>query len=479
MKKILTFIAGTMITGSVLAGGLVTNNNQSAMFTRLQNRNASTEIDAVYFNPAGLTKLGDGFYASINNQTIGQKRTITNNYVNLSGTSPKEYIGKVSAPVYPGVYVAYKTGKLALSAGFNPVGGGGGAKYSTGLPSFEMGISDLVPVIKGTLTPLAALIPTVNNVTAYQADIFFEGKSIYFGYQANVSYAINDMISVAIGGRMVSAKNEYSGYITSVKIETPAAFGGLQAPGDFLRTVAGLVPNPTKTVLTQTAAVIDTKTSVDADAVMKGTGFTPILSVNISPSEKINIALKYEFQTKLNLKTTVNGGKNGGGMFIQDSIAIADMPAILSAGINFSPINKLMLSTSFNYYFDKAVDYDGQKDVVLNKIDKNFIEFGLGAEYGINDKLRISGGWAHTITGVNENYQSDMTYSTNTNSFGAGFGYKINEMIDLNIGGQYTMYAEGSKDFTHMLGTIPITVKETYNKSTWIVGAGLNFSFGK
>jgi long-chain fatty acid transport protein len=127
MRKILTFIAGTMITGSVLAGGLVTNTNQSAMFTRLQNRNASTGIDAVYFNPAGLTKLGDGFFVSINNQTINQTQTITNDYTYLEGTKPRTFIGKVSAPVYPGVYIAYKTGKLVFSGGFNVIGGGGGA----------------------------------------------------------------------------------------------------------------------------------------------------------------------------------------------------------------------------------------------------------------------------------------------------------------------------------------------------------------
>ncbi|MDO9341264.1 MAG: hypothetical protein Q7T72_12155 [Bacteroidales bacterium] len=87
----------------------------------------STSIDAVYFNPAGLTKLGDGFYVSINNQTIGQTKKVLNNYSYLSGT-PKEYIGKVSAPLFPGVYLAYNTGKLSFSAGINPIGGGGGAK---------------------------------------------------------------------------------------------------------------------------------------------------------------------------------------------------------------------------------------------------------------------------------------------------------------------------------------------------------------
>jgi hypothetical protein len=30
-----------------------------------------------------------------------------------------------------------------------------------------------------------------------------------------------------------------------------------------------------------------------------------------------------------------------------------------------------------------------------------------------------------------------------------------------------------------MLGTNPVPVIETYNKSTWLIAAGLDFSFGK
>ncbi len=207
MRKLLTFVAATFITGSLLAGGLVTNTNQSAMYTRLQNRNASTGIDAVYFNPAGLTKLGNGFFASVNNQTISQTKTIVNNYSFLSGT-PKEYIGNVSAPIYPGVYVVYNTGKLSFSAGFNPIGGGGGATYDNGLPSFETNVSNLVPLLA------SQSIPT----TAYTADIFFEGSSVYFGYQANVGYKINEKLSVAAGVRIVNAANTYKGFLKNISI---------------------------------------------------------------------------------------------------------------------------------------------------------------------------------------------------------------------------------------------------------------------
>ncbi len=403
--------------------------------------------------------------------------------LSVSFRTPKEYIGKVSAPIFPGVYVAYNTGKFSFSAGFNPIGGGGGAKYKTGLPSFEMPISNVVPSLAISLAPLDAAFnsvtgtdPGFRNITGYTADIYFKGSSVYFGYQANISFEINDKISAAIGGRFVSAKNTYSGYIRNVKINAPAAYGGSQAPGDYLRLVAAIpgVPAGTKAVLNGTAAYIDGATSVEADAEMKGTGFTPILSLNLTPSENLNIAVRYEFKTKLNLKTNVNNGKNGGGLFQQDSVAIADLPATLSIGLNFKPTDKLMLSGSFNYYFDKNVDYDGQKKVNINMIDKNFLEFGLGAEYALTEKLRISAGWSHTTTGVNKNYQSDMSFSTNTNSFGGGFGYRITPMIDLNLGFQRAFYAEGSKSFSD-----PIPYTETYNKSTWMIAAGLDFSFGK
>ena len=70
MRKILTLVLALVVSGSVFAGGLVTNTNQGALYIRLQSRNASTGVDAVYYNPAGLTKLAPGFHFGLNNQTI-------------------------------------------------------------------------------------------------------------------------------------------------------------------------------------------------------------------------------------------------------------------------------------------------------------------------------------------------------------------------------------------------------------------------
>jgi long-chain fatty acid transport protein len=543
MRKLLTFFAGTLITGSVLAGGLVTNTNQSAMFTRLQNRNASTGIDAVYYNPAGLTRLGDGFYVSINNQTIGQTKTVGNNYAYLSGTTggttSRDFVGKVSAPLFPGVYVAYNAGKVSFSAGFNPIGGGGGAKYDKGLPSFEAMVADLVPLLA------SQSIPT----TLYSADIFFEGSSVYFGYQANVGYKINDMLSLAAGMRLVSAANSYKGHLRNININPnypafgAAYTGGMVLASDFFTsgatfltglatssisaatglttainggvpattplsamppgTVAGvtqllgaagisavgmnigtaaatlnaIAPGFTAKATSMTSNAASTQ-NIEVDASQSGMGYTPIISANFSPSEKLNIAVKYEFKTKLELTTKVKNNM-GGGIFTDGTKVIADMPAMLAVGAEYKPIDNLMVSASMNYYFDKNVDYDGSASLNINMIDKNFVEYGLGLEYAFSTELRASAGWVATSTGVNSNYQNEQEYSTNTNSFGAGFGYRITSMIDLNIGGQYTFYKKGSKDFNHMLGTNPILLTETYAKKTWLVAVGLDFYFGK
>jgi long-subunit fatty acid transport protein len=248
---------------------------------------------------------------------------------------------------------------------------------------------------------------------------------------------------------------------------TPAQIGGI--------TIAGAqgTLNAAAPVLSSNAAVMSANAAatkdVNVDATMSGTGITPIVSVNYSPTEQLNLSARYEFKTKIDLKTKV-APDMGGPLFTNDSIGVGDMPAALSLGATFRPTEKLMFTASFNEYFDKNVNYDGRTD----EIDKNFLEFGLGVEYAITEKLRVSTGWSHTTTGVNNNYQGSMSFSTNTNSFGGGFGYRITPMIDLNLAFQRAFYAEGSKPFSD-LGNYT----ETYNKSTWMIAAGLDFSFGK
>jgi len=161
---------------------------------------------------------------------------------------------------------------------------------------------------------------------------------------------------------------------------------GSYAPGDYLRAVSGAagIPPQQVAILQGTASVLDGLTAdLEVDAEEKGTGFAPIIGVNIAPNDKINIGLKYEFKTKMELTTTVNDGKGANGMFIQDSTVHGDMPAMFSAGIQYKVLPKLTASAGFHYYFDKSANYgktlDSTGEQVGNEevIDDNFFEIAL------------------------------------------------------------------------------------------------------
>ncbi|MBU0528188.1 aromatic hydrocarbon degradation protein, partial [bacterium] len=231
MRKIGTiFIIGLLLVGFVFAGGIVTNTNQSADFIRMMNRNASTDVDAVYFNPAGLTSLNDGLSFYLSSQTVFQNRTIISDVGTLNSDT---FEGTTFVPVFPNFYIAYKTGNLAIGAGLTPIGGGGGAVYDDGLPSFE------VPASLLTAGLTASGIPT----SKYELDVAFDGSSLYLGGQAVVSYKINDMISVAGGARYFTATNTYTGHLTDIMINPnyPAAgfTGNMVSAPTFFTTMSG------------------------------------------------------------------------------------------------------------------------------------------------------------------------------------------------------------------------------------------------
>jgi long-chain fatty acid transport protein len=173
MKKVLVLTLAVLVSVPLAFSAIITNTNQSTQYLRLLARNASTDVDAVYYNPAGLTKLADGFHLDVHNEYINQDKTVTNNFPFLALRSPMpasadvSYVGTVRVPLYPNVYLVYKQGPLAFSFGFGPNAGGGSAEFKTGLPSFETPYS-VYPLLISVLLG----IPT----TQYSLDMQFKGE---------------------------------------------------------------------------------------------------------------------------------------------------------------------------------------------------------------------------------------------------------------------------------------------------------------
>jgi len=563
-KTIIVLILLIGLSFPVVAGGLFTNTNQSALWVRMLVRDAATGVDAVYYNPAGLAKLNNGFHLSLNNQFITQTKDVTNSLPTLHDGF---YRGDVKAPVFPGLYAVFKKNKWAVSFGFNPVGGGGGATYDRGLPSFEMDISGLVPQLSG-LSALGL------NVTDYSADIFFEGTSVFFGAQLGVTYAINDMISVFAGGRYILANNSYEGYLKNISVTangeehradwwlinaavptvngaatqatvgagsaTGAAnamqplidggYGGMTfaeaegatvinsdtrallegglialgftqpqvdamtlqvAQGSYTGAAAQLTTlaaqlTATSTVLTGTASQLADK---EVETKQKGTGITPVFGIHFQPTDNLAIAVKYEHHTKIELTNETK--HDDVNMFPDDAKVRSDMPGMLSVGVNYSPLSKLTLAGGLHYYFDKpayygkyevdvegnpVIDDDGVSWVMVNNedyIDKGYMEYGLGIEYGLMNKLDVSLGFLRAVPGVKDNYQTDLSYGLTSSTVSGGFTYRLSDMIGLTLGVGYSFYEDQTLDYTHDLGDYT----QKYEKANTFVGFGVDLHF--
>jgi len=419
MRKIYAVILAVLSTSSVLAGGLVTNTNQSASFIRNPSRGASLEIDAAYFNPAGLVFLPDGFHFSVNSQTITQERSIS---TDLATLNRRDFVGSVLAPVFPSVYAVYKINNLAFSLGVMPIGGGGTALYEDGLPSFEAQVAALPAGMT------AAGIPT----TRYGFDVEFDGSSVFWGFQGVAAYKVNDRLSVSAGLRFITANNSYNGYLQHILINpNQPAFGawfnghnmfsapfffnsaatvlrgwstgatsfatalqpiitaghggvllsagttvtltaanvtaiqglitaaGLSHTGMTIAAAQGVLRDVAAPGFSTRATAMTAQAVATADrkvnATQTGTGFAPIVGFTFKPIEQLVIGFKYEHKAAMTL--TNETVVDGTGMFPDGAETPSDMPSKFSLGVSFGVTPRLNISGTAHYYLDRSANF--------------------------------------------------------------------------------------------------------------------------
>jgi len=484
MKRFLLFSVSLLVLcSSVYAGGLVTNTNQSAAWARTLTREASLGIDAVYFNPAGLVHLTNGIHFSLTNQTIFQTRQITSSYPLITG-SPRTYEAELTAPLFPSFYAAYKRDKWAFSAGFNIIGGGGSADYTEGLPSFEIPVASMVPMLQQNLgaidqgfVSLGFPDPGFGNITGYNMNAAFNGSSMYLGFQAGATYAITDMISVAIGARYVSASNSYEGSLNGVTIDAPAAYGGAQAPGNYLRTVA-MTPGldaVTVATLNGTASALDAQTAdKELAASQSGSGFTPIIGVNLHLTDRINIAARYEHHTSIEMTNETE--VDDVGLFPDGETKRADLPGLFTLGARIRPLENLTFSAGFNYFLDKNAYYgnigpEGEQINNETTIDENAYTLSASLEYKLLGILGVSAGYSTGNLGINDTYQSDMNYANRSSSVGGGVFLNAGKLLTINAGVVYVRYEDYQESYAD-----PVNYTDTYRKNTMLLAVGVDIS---
>lgn len=475
-KKNLALIAMSLLSGSVaMAGGILTNTNQSAHFLRNPARDASTEIDAAYTNPAGLAMLKDGLHFSFSNQSAFQTRTITSTYLPFiwnGGSDTKEFEGKASAPIIPSLQGAYKKGKWVLSGNLAVTGGGGKATFDKGLPSFEAGLAQL----PGIINMLGQKVPQLNGMTAnqYSVDAYMKGANFIFGGQLGGTYKINEMFAAYAGFRLNIVRNKYEGHLRDLKTNPTLTAAGLK--GDMIDASAFIdmaiqaSEDPAQRaqlgLLKQASGE-----GVYLNSTQSGWGVAPILGFNFNYENKLNIGIKYEFKTALDVENDTK--RDDTGMFRDGVNTSHDIPALLTIGASYKFTDKLTANLGYHRFFDSKAKMDGGKQKYAGSTN----EYLAGIEYQIDRMFLISAGGQITNYGVTDKFQKDLSFSCDSYSIGFGGAVNVSPTVRLNAGYFWTTYSDYTKEPGGGLSASTSTAKDVFGRTNKVFGVGVDFSF--
>lgn len=524
------------------AGGFLTNTNQNVAFNRMMSREASIGIDGVYYNPAGVVFLGDGHHLSINWQLAYQDRTIKNDYSLFTNNvnnpiTPREFKGEAFAPVIPSFQYAYNKGRWSFQGNFALTGGGGKCTFDNGLGSFERIVAETAMAACGLARTVDGALGSVlgREVSMFGSDQAFgaggkysynsymHGRQYYFGLSLGAAYKVSDNFSVFGGVRGIYATTNYYGYVEDIKVGNMPLY---------------MVLDPTK----KDAA------NIELSCDQNGIGFTPIIgvdfktgkwnfsakyefktrmrlknkSVNLVPSignlpanlsSQMTQILTAQFtqaglpaeqaaakaeaaatavlanqtvqQTMLGLKKQFDTELDEAiGEYADGKKIAADIPAYLSVGVGYSPIDPLCINVGFHFFDDKnAKAYNNRQE----KLDHGTLEYNAGVEYDINKKFTVSAGWQSTNYGLPEEeattskdkrFMDDKSFVTSSNSVGLGGVWHFNKKMSFTVAYFHTFYQH--KKTTESVELIPgnaINYSADYSRNNNVFAAGIDINF--
>lgn len=540
--KVACLTAAIASSSVSFAGGFLTNTNQNVAFNRMMSREASIGIDGVYYNPAGVVFLGDGHHLSINWQLAYQDRTIKNDYSLFTNNvnnpiTPREFKGEAFAPVIPSFQYAYNKGRWSFQGNFALTGGGGKCTFDNGLGSFERIVAETAMAACGLARTVDGALGSVlgREVSMFGSDQAFgaggkysynsymHGRQYYFGLSLGAAYKVSDNFSVFGGVRGIYATTNYYGYVEDIKVGNMPLY---------------MVLDPTK----KDAA------NIELSCDQNGIGFTPIIgvdfktgkwnfsakyefktrmrlknkSVNLVPSignlpanlssqmtqiltaqftqaglpaeqaaakaeaaatavlanqtvQKTMLGLKNQFDTELDEAI---------GEYADGKKIAADIPAYLSVGVGYSPIDPLRINVGFHFFDDKnAKAYNNRQE----KLDHGTLEYNAGVEYDINKKFTVSAGWQSTNYGLPEEeattskdkrFMDDKSFVTSSNSVGLGGVWHFNKKMSLTVAYFHTFYQH--KKTTESVELIPgnaINYSADYSRNNNVFAAGIDINF--
>ena len=501
MKRNLSIIAVLlMMSVSAMAGGILTNTNQSVLFLKNPARDGAIGLDGVYSNPAGVAFMPEGFHFAFNWQYAHQTRTITSTNPLFAlgkkndGNPTKTFEGIADAPFIPSVQAAYNKGDWSFQFNFSLPGGGGVCEFENGLGSFENAVGSIAYLLQQRGL----------GVEGYDVDGYMRGRQYFFGFQLGAAYKINDSWSVYGGLRALYGNASYRARLSNIQVKmrneqgeayfvnfdqfinNNIAYINKQLGQAELDTQMGaMTPEQLAAVQEQAnAALVPLEMlqkygqGVNLMSNQEGFGIAPIIGVDFKVGN-FNFAAKYEFNTEMKMKNhstlekalKIEGdyanfpGIENINKYENDTDVDEDAPALLAVGAQWDIIPQVHLNLGYHHYYDKNAHwYNNAQD----KLDHGTNEFLAGVEWDVSPRVNISCGGQLTRYGLTDAYMNDLSFVVNSYSAGFGVSYKATDKVTLTAAYFQTNY----DNYDKVTSTEP-RVSDTFTRTNRVLGLGV------
>ena len=495
MKKIvLSLFVFTMTTVSALAGGILTNTNQSVLFLKNPARDAAIGLDGVYSNPAGVVFMPEGLHLAFNWQYAHQTRTITSTNPLFAmgkkndGKVTKTFEGVADAPVIPSLQAAYNKGSWSIQFNFSMPGGGGVCEYGSGLGSFESAVGGIAYQLQQ-----AGL-----GVEGYDMDAYMRGRQYYFGFQLGAAYKIDSHWAVYGGLRMLYGDASYRARLTNIQVKMRDAQGETYyvnfdrfinnsiasinkrvGQAELATSLGAMTPEQLAAVQAQAEAGLTPLESlqkysqgVNLMSIQTGFGFAPIIGVDYKVGN-FNFAAKYEFNTQMKMKnhsTLEKAMEIEAVNKYQDGTEVdEDAPALLTVGAEWSVRPDLRLNLGYHHYYDKNAHWYNNAQ---EQLDHGTNEYLAGVEWDVTPRVNLSCGGQLTRYGLTDEYMNDMSFVVNSYSVGAGISYKATDKLTLTLAYFQTNYSDYDRTNYPTEG-----ISDSFTRTNRVLGLGCQVDF--
>ncbi len=473
---------------------------RSAEYVRTQSRNASTEADAVHYNPAGLSFMQNGgIYIMVNSVNVYTHKGDSIGMWGAQGVnsfnrliSPMQsryqsvgrYLSTMALAMPTNVSFIFRRDNWAVFADVSAFRGQPGATYTQGASSLDR-------LLVAYNTVLASRFS--QELAGVYSNSSMKRQEFHIGATVGGSYAFLDQLSGSLSLRYINVKAHTR--ITQmpyyVQITGGTSVNAYQVPA-----------------------------SIDTDVFGNGMGI--ILGIDYQPLANLNIGARMEYYPPMVLdKRTnrfianpvlaqsgqlnifcdsiwplvINDRLNAGGLGNIFNILLMDprtkkdisdkvkatYPPSLSLGFSYRIIPAVKIDTSADLTFPSARDLDGRER------NWNAVGYRLGQsiEWSVATWAVISAGYSYNDFGLRIDKLTEYDDLLSSHTVGAGCSLKPWDFLTVTVGGSYSFYTSAwHTNYDRLESTLMGSQFVYYHgwnqkllRDEWSVSLGVTFSF--